>query len=676
MHVHEAAMASLLKTDTVQVAPAKVKVFCHYTPRGCCRCVKSMSILDSLHDSILLNIQERLTHLSDLQAWALTCKRLYALEAVNRKSLSLLRLHTFPALAQRYPYLQHLDLSSCTFVSDEGLRYLGLSAGKRLLTLNLSSVSTFSNLGLVLLAKECTSLLHLNLSKCLQVQDLGVMALAHIHTLHSLKLTGCVGVSDSSLAFLAVNCRSLRSLCLKWCVGITDRAIFAIGTYCLNLQELDVSYTEITNGSISAICKLTSLERLCVVACSRLDDEGLICLKSGSRSLQILDVSRCRNVSYGGIMELANGELPLKQIMMSYCYPVADPMLKSFAKFKALHLVRLDGCDMSDTDLGLIGKWCTNLEGLSLSKCKGIKDLGLSAAVAGCPNLKSLDLTCCREVTNVGLSSIASSCKGLISLKLESCSGFSEHGLQTLCSSCELLQELDVTDSSLNDAGLMSIAKCKYLKVLKLGVCESIHDAGLSYIASNCLDLRELDIYRSVEISDEGIGVICSKCTKLTCLNMSYCTKITDAGLFGVSGLHYLRSLEVRGCTKLSSLGLFSVAKNCRNLTELDTKRCTSMEEYVPLVLAQYCKSLRQVNLSYCSATDEGLVALAKGRCMQKMRLVHVRNVSAMGFSKLLLAGESLKKVKLLVHLKDALPPQLIENVEARGCKLRWMDKL
>ncbi|KAI5075317.1 hypothetical protein GOP47_0009393 [Adiantum capillus-veneris] len=669
-------MASFLRTETVHVAHPKVKVFCRYVPEICCRSIKSMSILDILHDSILLNIQERLSHPLDLQSWALSCKRFYALEAGSRRHLSLLRLHTFPVLAQRYPSLQHLDLSSCTFVSDEGLGYVALSVGKRLLSLNLSSVCTFTYLGLILLAKECISLLHLDLSKCLQVGELGIMALAHIHTLQSLKLNGCVEVSDSSLAFLAFHCRRLRSLCLKWCIRITDGALFTIGAYCLSLQELDVSYTEITNASLSAICKLRSLEKLRMVACSQPDDEGLLCLRNGSRSLQTLDVSRCRNISYGGIMELANGEFPLKHIMMSYCYPVADPLLQSFANLKALHSIRFDGCDMNAVDLGMIGKWCKNLEGISLSKCKGVTDLGLSAAVAGCPNLKSIDLTCCREVTDIGLSSIASSCKGLVSLKLESCGNFTEHGLQMLCSSCELLEELDVTDSGLNDAGLKGIARCNRLKALKLGVCEEIHDTGLSYIASNCLDLRELDLYRSVEISDAGISEICSQCTKLTSLNMSYCTKVTDAGLSALARLQDLRVLELRGCTKLSSIGLFAVAKNCRNLLQLDLKRCTSIEEYVPLVLAQYCQNLRQVTLSYCSATDEGVVALAKGRCMQKMSLVHVRNVSVLGFSKLLVAGESLKKVKLPVHLGNSLPQQLIEQVENRGCKFQWMEKL
>ncbi|KAH7291650.1 hypothetical protein KP509_29G026300 [Ceratopteris richardii] len=666
----------VLEIDTNQVPPSKVKAFCHGEPISCCKSIKSRNLLDCLHDSILLSIQERITHPSDQQAWSVTCKRLYMLYSLNRKHLSLRRLHIFPMLARRYPFLESLDLSGCASVSNNGLRCISLYMGSRLLSLNLSTVRTFSNQGLISLTEACSSLIRLDLSRCVQVRDDDIMAISRISTLESLMLNGCTEVSDAGLVLLAFNCRNLRSVSLKWCVGITDNAVLAIAAYCLKLEELDVSYTEITNASISAVCKLESLWKLNLAACSRVDDQALRSLKSASRSLQTLDISRCPVITYEGVMELANGGLPLRSLMMSYCHIVVDPMLQSFGKFKNLRTVRFDACDMSTVELGLIGKYCMNLEELSLSKCKGIRDSGLSAAVMGCPNLKSIDLTACREITDITLSSIAYSCKGLVNLKLESCNNFSEHGLQELCKSCQSLEHLDVTDSSLNDAGLMSIANCKYLKTLKLGICENIHDSGLSCIASNCSYIRELDLYRSVGITDKGVGAICSQCTNLTSLNMSYCTEITDASLFAVAYLRSLRILELRGCTQLSCLGLFSIATKCKSLMELDLKRCTLLEECTPLVLAKYCKTLKQVDLSYCSGTDEGIAALAKGPYMQNLKLVHVKGTSVVGFSNVLVAGEGLRKVKLPVHLKESLSPYVILQAEARGCKLRWMEKL
>ncbi|KAH7426609.1 hypothetical protein KP509_10G008500 [Ceratopteris richardii] len=677
MHASEASMTTFcMETESIESVPLPKKVISHSVTTSCHRSIKSYSYLDCLHDSVLINIQERLNRPFDLHAWALSCKRLYALEAFTRKKISIRNMHMFPALTRRYPYLQHLDLSGCTSVSDNGLRCVALYTGSRLLSLSLSTVCTFSNAGLVPLAKECTSLIHLNLGRCLQIADVGIMAISHIRTLQSLMINGCTEVSDSSIAFLAFNCRNLRFISLKWCVGITDAAVSAIGAHCFKLEELDVSYTEITNASIFSICKLKSLTKLSLAACGRVNDDCLKCFKTGIKSLKSLDVSRCLGISCKGIMELAHGELPLHSLMMAYCNPVVDSMLESFQKLENLRAIRFDACDLSGIKLGLIGKCCTKLEELSLSKCKGVQDSGLSGAVMGCPNLKNLDLTCCYEITDLSLSSIASCCKDLVTLKMESCNNFSEHGLEELCKSCFLLEELDVTDSNLNDACLMAISKFRNLKCLKLGICENIHDKGLSYIATNCLNLRELDLYRSIGISDEGIVAICGQCKRLTDLNMSYCTEITDRALFAVAQLKDLRTLELRGCTRLSALGLFSVATNCQSLLGLDLKRCTSLEDYAPLVLGQYCKNLKQVDLSYCAATDQGLVAVARGRCMQNLKLVNVKNVSVTGYCELLLAGEILRKVKLQVDLKEALPGHIISHVEGRGCRIRWMQKL
>ena len=131
---------------------------------------------------------------------------------------------------------------------------------------------------------------------------------------------------------------------------------------------------------------------------------------------------------------------------------VTDEVLQKLKRFSNLQSIRLDGCDLNGFELGLIGKFFKNLKELSLSKCKGVTDVGLSATVAGCTRLSSIDLTCCHGVTDVGLSFIANFCKDLITLKMEACSQVTEQGFSKL-SSCQYLEELDLTDTNLDDEG-------------------------------------------------------------------------------------------------------------------------------------------------------------------------------------------------------------------------------
>uniref|UniRef100_A0A6N2M327 Cytochrome P450 n=1 Tax=Salix viminalis TaxID=40686 RepID=A0A6N2M327_SALVM len=49
---------------------------------------------------------------------------------------------------------------------------------------------------------------------------------------------------------------------------------------------------------------------------------------------------------------------------------------------------------------------------------------------------------------------------------------------------CELIEELDVTDSRIDDEGLKSISRFSKLSSLKLGICLNITDDGLKHIGS------------------------------------------------------------------------------------------------------------------------------------------------------------------------------------------------
>lgn len=453
-------------------------------------------------------------------------------------------------------------------------------------------------------------------------------------------------------------------------------AVAAIGTNCRELRSLDLSYTEITSIGLASIASLECLEALSLVACHSIDDDGLTHLKNGCKSLQALDVSRCQSLTHVGFIRLAQASFPLHHLTLSYCLPITDDLVQSIRRFDGLQMLRLDGCDVGAADLSSVGVGCKSVKELSLSKCRGVTDTGLCAALAGCRGLGKLDLTCCQELTNLALFSIARFCTGLVSLKMESCCRVTEEGFSALGDACHLLEELDFTDSNLNDTGLLALARCKALKLLKLGFCQSISNKGLEHISRSCSNLLELDVYRSIGVGDAGVASIATGCSRLRIFNLSYCSEITDAALQSISELHELFGLEIRGCMLVSAAGLSAVAKGCHRLEELDVKRCSYVDDSAVLAVAEGCPNLRQINLSYCAVTDDGLLAIAKLNRMQNMKLVHLKNVSTSGFENALLACGSLKKVKLLPSLKVRLGAEALQCVEKRGCRFRWIQKL
>lgn len=200
-------------------------------------------------------------------------------------------------------------------------------------------------------------------------------------------------------------------------------------------------------------------------------------------------------------------------------------LAKCLQYFSNLQSIRLDGCIVTCSGMKAIGNWCASLKELSLSKCSGVTDEGLSLIVQGHQELRKLDITCCRKITQVSINSITNSCTCLTSLRMESCSLVQSEAFVLIGQCCQFLEELDVTDNEIDDegifhiasylpcvkltvilddlfyiiyAGLKSIARCSKLSSLKLGICLKITDDGISHVGTGCPKLTEIDLYRFV----------------------------------------------------------------------------------------------------------------------------------------------------------------------------------
>ncbi|KAH9309817.1 hypothetical protein KI387_037728, partial [Taxus chinensis] len=601
--------------------------------------------MGNLDDEILISILDKLQDPADRKSWCLVCKHFFSLEAMSRKEVQLMRSELLPRIMQRYSNIEHLDLSLCSQITDESLGHVGRIIGNHLLSINLSQLWTFTHLGIQRLVKSCQSLVEIDLSNCTEFTDYGAEAIAHAQNLQSLKLVKCKQITDMGLGCIAVGCRKLETLNLKWCVGVTDLGVELVAIKCKELRNLDLSYLQITNKCLESITRLSHLENLALVGCVSVGDKGLIYLRN--KSLQGLDISKCRNISCTGIINLASGSPDLRQLTLSYCVPITSDLANS-QTFDRLQIVKFDGCKISSTALQSVGKSCKYLRELSLSKCVGVTDEELKGLLTYCRELNKLDLTCCRDLTDVALSAVAQSCRYLTSLKIESCHLVTEKSLTILGEGCPFLQELDLTDCSVNNTGLESLSRCSELITLKLGFCPNISDEGIIHIGAHCSNLQEIDLYRSTGVGDAGLAAISNGCPRLKSINLSYCISVSDDALKSISRLRKLHNLEIRGCSGISSVGLSAIALGCKRIAELDIKRCYHIDDAGILAIAGSCQNLRQINLSYCPVSDVGLSALTSLPCLQNMKLVHLRNVTVNGFVSAMLACESLKKLKLL----------------------------
>lgn len=127
---------------------------------------------------------------------------------------------------------------------------------------------------------------------------------------------------------------------------------------------------------------------------------------------------------------------------------------ESLEKVSQLQSIRLDGCQVTCSGLKGIGNSCVSLKELSLSKCLGVTDDGLSSIVTKHTGLRKLDITCCRKITQVSIAHVTKSCGSLVSLRMESCILVPSEAFLLIGQYCHFLQELDLTDNDVDDQGM------------------------------------------------------------------------------------------------------------------------------------------------------------------------------------------------------------------------------
>ncbi|KAK8361398.1 hypothetical protein V6Z11_A03G038900 [Gossypium hirsutum] len=588
------------------------------------------------------------------KAFSLTCKAFYFIESRHRRILKPLRPELLPRIFHRYPFVSHLDLSMCPRVDDTTLNVISSTWKATLQSINLSRSRFFTNAGLSSLFVNCSGLVEVDLCNAMQLTDLAASAIAEAKNLERLSLARCKSITDMGIGCIAVGCRKLRSLCLKWCLRVGDLGVELIALKCKQIRSLDLSYLPITEKSLNSVLQLQHLEDLVLEGCHGIDDDGLSTLDQSCKSLKMLNLSNCQNVTHTGLSSLINGTEQLQQIILAYGSSVSpklpkvtSDLVKCLNAYSKLQSIKLDGCTVT---------W------------SGIKAMSHK-------DLRKLDITCCRKITYTSIDIITNSCTSLTSLRMESCSLVPKEAFVLIGARCSFLEELDATDNEIDDEGLKSISRCSKLSILKLGICSNISDEGLAKVGSSCSMLKEVDLYRSVAISDAGIAAIGDGCPALEMINIAYNDKITDNSLVSLSKCRMLKALEIRGCLGVSSIGLLAIAVGCKQLTVLDIKKCFNINDNGMLPLAQFSQNLKQINLSYCSVTDVGLVALASISRLQNMTILHLAGLTPNGLAAALLACRALTKVKLHASFRPLLPQSILGYMEAHGCVFHWRDK-
>ncbi|TIC67847.1 RNI-like protein [Wallemia mellicola] len=168
---------------------------------------------------------------------------------------------------KHFEVLRHLDLTSCTSITDEAIK------------------------GIIAHAPKVRNLV---LAKCSNLTDIAIKNISKLgKALHSLHLGHVTSITDESIIVLARMCTRIRYIDLACCPNLTDNSITELARNMPKLKRIGlVRVTNLTDVSIYALCDTyTQLERIHLSYCEKITVNAVHFLISRLQKLTHLSLS-------------------------------------------------------------------------------------------------------------------------------------------------------------------------------------------------------------------------------------------------------------------------------------------------------------------------------------------------------------------------------------------------
>ncbi|XP_031505279.1 EIN3-binding F-box protein 1-like [Nymphaea colorata] len=400
------------------------------------------------------------------------------------------------------------------------------------------------------------------------------------------------GVTDVGLSAIARGCPSLRVLSLWNLSSVSDKSICEIAEGCHLLEKLDLCH------------------------CPNVSDKALLAIAAKCPNLSSVSLESCPLIGNEGLPAIGRSCLNLRSISIKDCPLVGDQGIAGLvASAAALSRIKLQGVNISDVSLAVIGHYgksvaelsftglqhvgergfwalgnahgLNKLRTLHVSSCNGMTDMGLEAVGVGCPVLKHLCLRRCCLLSDSGLRAFARTVVALENLLLEECNWITQTGVLDSFSNCKAnLKSLSLVKCvGINDVddGLSPLPLCASLHSLTIRGCSGFGSRGVAVVGKVCPNLQNVDFSGVSGLRDSDLLSLTENCRAgLTKLNLNGCVNLTDDAIIRLVMFH-------GGSLRLLNLG------GCRSLTD----------ESLKVILAN-CPLLQELNMSGCSITDQG----------------------------------------------------------------------
>lgn len=423
-------------------------------------------------------------------------------------------------IARECHSLEKLDLCQCPMISNKGLAAIAESC-PNLRALTIESCSNIGNEGLKAIARSCSKLQSVTIKDCPLVGDQGIASLlsSASSVLTKLKLHG-LNIFDCSVAVIGYYGKAITNLVLSGLQNVSQKGFWVMGQAqgLHSLSSLTITSCKgITDLSLESVGKgCPNLKHMFLRKCCFLSDNGLVAFAKTTSSLESLQLEECNRITQIGILNaLSSSRSKLKSVSLVKCMGIKDlsaefPILSPCESLRCLSIRSCPG--FGSTSLAMVGKLCPQLHHLDLSGLCGITDAGLLPLLECCEaGLGKVNLSECSNLTDEVVWALAKlHGETLEVLNLDGCYKITDASLAALADNCLLLNDLDLSKCSITDSGVAALSEGVQLnlQVLSLSGCAIISNKSRPALEKLGLTLVGLNLQHCNSISSTTIELL------------------------------------------------------------------------------------------------------------------------------------------------------------------------
>jgi EIN3-binding F-box protein len=385
-------------------------------------------------------------------------------------------------------------------------------------SLTIEACSGVGNDGLRAIGRCCSKLDAVNIKNCVNIGDQGISSLvcSASASLAKIRLQG-LNITDASLAVIGYYGKAVTDLTLARLAAVGERGfwVMANANGLQNLKCMSVtSCPGVTDLAIVSIAKFcSSLKQICLKKCEHVSDAGLKAFTESAKALENLQLEECNRVTLVGVLAcLINCSQKFRALSLVKCTGVKDICVApaQLPVCKSLRFLTIKDCPgFTDASLAVVGMICPQLEQVDLSGLGEVTDNGLLPLIKFSESgMVKVDLSGCKNITDVAVSALMKAHGSSIKqVSLEGCSKITDASLFSISENCTELAELDLSNCTISDSGVASLASAKHfnLRVLSLFGCTNVTQKSVPFLG-NMGKLEGLNLQFCNMIGDHNIA--------------------------------------------------------------------------------------------------------------------------------------------------------------------------